>query len=277
VVSNPEGVRAGVRRVPRRAVRRARRAVRDARAEDLFLHAAALAFYALISVAPLVVVALWVTTLVVGAGGVHHVATDLARVAPRALGVDRALQRVANLSATLGVVAIVAALWPATAYGAGLARVLDRIAGDRDDPGLRGRGAALVLVGLVPVLVLGSLVAGYAGAAALGDSPVEVAVGLLLGLVSSFAATVAAVAVIYTTFPRRPPGWRATLRGAVVAAGGIAVLSVGYVAYLRLGANFEHRYASDALASVVLLGLWLYAANIALLVGYRLARRSASS
>ena len=28
----------------------------------------------------------------------------------------------------------------------------------------------------------------------------------------------------------------------------------------------------DALASVVLLGLWLYAANIALLVGYRVAR-----
>jgi hypothetical protein len=28
-----------------------------------------------------------------------------------------------------------------------------------------------------------------------------------------------------------------------------------YVAYLRVGANFERRYASDALAAVVLLGL----------------------
>jgi hypothetical protein len=51
------------------------------------------------------------------------------------------------------------------------------------------------------------------------------------------------------------------------------VLSVAYVAFLRLGANFERRYASDALAAVVLLGLWLFAANTALLVGYRAAHR----
>lgn len=39
-----------------RVIRRARRAVAAARAEDLFLHSAALAFYGLVSVAPLVVV-----------------------------------------------------------------------------------------------------------------------------------------------------------------------------------------------------------------------------
>ena len=250
-------------------------AVGSARADDVFLYSAALAFYGLISVAPLVVVALWVTTLLVGAGQVHDVADHLARLAPPALGVDRALQRTATLSTTLGVVAVAAALWPATAYGAGLVRVLDRIGGDREAAGLRGRGAALLLVCVMPVLVLASLIAGYAGGATLGDSPGEVAAGLVLGFVSSFAATVAAVAVIYKVFPRTPPGWGDTVRGALVAAGSIAILSVGFVAYLRLGANFEQRYASDALASVVLLGLWLYAANIALLVGYRIARRDA--
>jgi len=269
----PAGTRRPRGTGPVAILRRAHMAVGAARAEDVFLHAAALAFYGLISVAPLVVVALWVTTLAVGAGQVHHVADQLARLAPPALGVDHALQRVAALSTTLGLVAVAAALWPATAYGAGLVRVLDRVGGDRDSAGLRGRGAGLLLVGLVPVLVLGSLVAGYAGAATLGHSPTDVAVGLCVGLILSFAATVAAVAVIYKVFPRSPPGWRDTLRGALVAAASIAVLSVGYVAYLRLGANFEHRYASDALASVVLLGVWLYAADIALLVGYRVARR----
>ncbi|MEY2473642.1 MAG: rane protein [Actinomycetota bacterium] len=254
-------------------VRDARLAVSAARADDMFLHAAALAFYGLISFAPVVVVALWVTTLVVGAGQVHHVADYFARVAPPAFGVDRALQRVAHLSTTLGLLAVVAALWPATAYGAGLVRVLDRVGGETQDAGLRGRGAALLLVCFVPMLVLATLVAGYAGAAALGDSAAEVAVGLSLGLVLSFAAAIATVAAIYKVFPRTPPGRRDTLRGAVVAAASIALLSVGYVAYLRFGANFEHRYASDALAAVVLLGVWLYAANIALLVGYRVARR----
>jgi hypothetical protein len=41
------------------------------------------------------------------------------RLLPPALGADRALQRAANISTTLGVAAVMAALWPATAYGTG--------------------------------------------------------------------------------------------------------------------------------------------------------------
>jgi hypothetical protein len=54
-----------------------------------------------------------------------------------------------------------------------------------------------------------------------------------------------------------------------MAAASISVLSAAYAAYLRLGVNFERRYASDALAAVVLLGLWLFAANTALLLSFR--------
>src|SRR5687767_13786169 len=79
------------------ALQRARRGVHAARADDVFLYAAALAFYGLISVAPLVVVALWVTTLLVGEAQVHQVAEDLARLAPPALGIDGALEQVADL------------------------------------------------------------------------------------------------------------------------------------------------------------------------------------
>ncbi len=255
---------------------RLRGAVATARADDLFLYAAALAFYGLISIAPFVVVALWVTSLVVGPSQVHEVGDELARLAPPALGADRALENVAELGTTLGVAALIAALWPATAYGSALVRVLDRMGGHRAAAGLRRRGSALLLVGLVPVLVLCGLVASYAGSAALGDSEAEIAVGLVIALLSGFGTAVAAVAVLYRVFPRSPPGWRATLAGALSAAAGISLLSAGYVAYLRLGANFERRYASDALAAVVLLGLWLFAANIALLAGYRVARREPS-
>ena len=237
---------------------RARRGVAAARADDVFLYSAALAFYGLISVAPLVVVALWITSLVVGQAQVHHVADELARLAPPALGADRALERVADLGTTLGLAAVVAALWPATAYGSALVRVLDRVAGDRAAAGLRGRGVALLLVCLVPVLVLGSLVASYAGAAALGDTPGGDrgrpgcspsspgsrhrgrGRGRLQGLPPD-AARLAGDA------PGRAGGGRAC----------ISVLSAGYVAYLRLGANFEQRYASATISAVVLLGLWL--------------------
>ena len=254
-------------------IRRARRAVATARADDLFLYSAALAFYGLISVAPLVVVALWVTSLLVGPTQIDQAAAELARFSPQALGADRALERVADLGTRLGLVAVVAAVWPATAYGSALVRVLDRLAGDRDATGLRRRGAALLLVCLAPVLMLASLVASYAGATALGDTPVELVVGLAAALVYGFGATLVTVGVIYRIFPHTPLGWRSTIHGALIAAASISMLSVTYVAYLRLGANFERRYASDALAAVVLLGLWLFAANTALLIGYRAAHR----
>ncbi len=251
----------------------ARRVVALVRTEDTLLYAAALAFYGLISVAPLVVVALWVTSLLVGQAQVHDVADRLAEAAPPDVGIDRALERVGDVSTTLGVVAVLVALWPATAYGTALARVLDRVAGDRASPGLRKRGVALVFVALVPVLVLGTLVASYAGAVVLGDTGVAAAIGIVLALAAGFTTAVATVMVVYQVFPRTPPEWRATMHGALATATTISVVSAGYVAYLRFGADFERRYTSDALTAVILLGLWLFAANTALVVGYRIARR----
>jgi membrane protein len=255
------------------AIHRVRRALAIARAEDVFLYSAALAFYGLISVAPLVVVALWVTSLVVGPTQIHDAAAELARFSPEGLGVDGALERVADLGTRLGLVAVIAAVWPATAYGSALVRVLDRLTGDRDATGLRRRGAALLLVCLAPVLVLASLVASYAGATTLGNTTGEIAVGLTVALVYGFGATFVTVGFIYRVLPRTLLDWRSTIHGALIAAASISVLSVTYVAYLRLGANFERRYAWHALAAVVLLGLWLFAANTALLVGYRAAHR----
>jgi len=66
-----------------------------ARAEDVVLYWPALAFYGLVSVAPLVVVALWVTSLVVGPTQIDGAAAELARFSPEALGADRAFERVA--------------------------------------------------------------------------------------------------------------------------------------------------------------------------------------
>jgi len=86
-------------------------------------------------VAPLVVVALWITSLLVGPTQIHHAAAELARFSPQALGADRALERVADLGTSLGLLAVVAALWPATAYGSALVRVLDRLTGVGDATG----------------------------------------------------------------------------------------------------------------------------------------------
>jgi hypothetical protein len=116
-------------------------------------------------------------------------AAELARLSPQALGTDRALERVADLGIWLGLVSVVAAVWPATACESALVRVLDRLAGNHDATGLRRRGAALLLVCLAPVLVLARLVASYAGAAALGTRPLSSPWGSRAALVYGFGAT----------------------------------------------------------------------------------------
>ena len=76
IVSNPSAP------VLPRAIRQVRRALTTAAAEDVFLYSATLAFYGLICVAPLVVVALWVTSLVVGPSQIDDAAAELARFSP---------------------------------------------------------------------------------------------------------------------------------------------------------------------------------------------------
>ena len=71
--------------------------VRRLRSEDVFLLSAGLSFYALVSVVPFAVLVLWLVSLVTGKARVHEVADQLARHLPANLGVENALQRVADL------------------------------------------------------------------------------------------------------------------------------------------------------------------------------------
>jgi membrane protein len=246
------------------------------RTEDVFLLSAGLAFYALVSVVPFSILVLWVVSLVTGEKEVKEVADRLAGLLPAKLGVEGALQRVADLGATLGVGALLALLWPATAYGSGLRRAFDRLARNRDEEarGLRGRALALGLLGVVPALVLAGLVAAYLGTEIIGDGPVARVLGWLLALVFGFVTGTLGVSAIYGLFAPHHLSARAAARGAAVAAGAIAVVSLGYVIFLNVGADFERRYATSGLAAIVLLALWLFLANALILVGFQIAQES---
>ncbi len=55
--------------------------------------------------------------------------------------------------------------------------------------------------------------------------------------------------------------------GAALTAVVTAVFPLGFVVYLRLG-DTEGRFGGGVIAVVLLLGLWLFVANILLLAGY---------
>jgi len=250
--------------------------VRRLRAEDLFLLAAALAFYALVSVAPFAILVLWVVSLVTGKARVAQVADEFGNMLPAKLGADDALKRVAELGAGLGVGALAALLWPATAYGSGLRRAFSRLSRrhKEESRGIRGRALALGLLGVVPALALAGLVAAYAGTRILGDGPVPSVLGWLLALAFGFGASSLAAAVIYKLFaPRRLP-WKAIAKGSTVAGAAIAVVTLGYVIFLNVGVDFERRYATSGLAAIVLLAAWLFLTNALILVGFQVAQES---
>ena len=250
--------------------------LRRLRAEDLFLLAAALAFYALVSVAPFAILVLWVVSLVTGKARVAEVADQLGNMLPAKLGADEALKRVADLGAGLGVGALAALLWPATAYGSGLRRAFARLSRRHKEEGrgLRGRALALGLLGVVPALALAALVAAYLGTRILGDGPVETALGWLLALAFGFAASSMAAAVIYRLFAPRHLPLKAIVKGSTVAGAAISVVTLGYVIFLNVGVDFENRYASSGLAAIVLLAAWLFLSNALILVGFQVAQES---
>ncbi len=240
----------------------------------MFLLSAALAFYALVSIAPFAILVLWLVALVVGDQEVRGVADTLARVLPPNIRVGEAMQRVAELGTGLGVGALVALIWPATAYGSGLSRAFERLSPGSDQParGLRGRALALALVGLMPALIFAGLISAYLGSALFRRGFVGTALGVVLALVFGFVASALAAAAIYRLFTPRPMRLGGIVRGAVAAGAAIALLSAAYALFLNAGTDFERRYASSGLAALVLLALWLFLANALILVGYQVAQ-----
>ncbi len=243
------------------------------RQEDVLMISAGLAFYALVSVAPLVIIALWVTSVLVGDDAVQRTGEELARLAPRKLGVDKAFKQVSETGSHIGLWAVAAGLWPATSYGAGLARAFNRVSDQaRELPGLKGRALAFLLMGALQVVVLAVLAGVLMGPRLLGEGLAAKVGGWAIAGALGFLSIAAMTGLIYRVFAADSRSWQGIALAAATVAAGITLLSMAYVAFLQVGANFEQRYASSGLAAVVLLAVWLFLANALLLVGYRLAR-----
>lgn len=242
--------------------------LQDAHGHDIMLIASGLAFYALISFAPLAITALWIAGLILGDERIRRFGTELKALAPSALGIDTALQQAAAQGASLGLPAAITAIWPATSYGSGLTRAFDRLSGeDRSMPGIWGR--AFVVLALLPLLTAGALVASYLGTAILGVDDLRSPAGLLGALAGGFVITAAVLALIFHVLPPRRLATGQVVRASTIAAAGTSLLSLGVWLYLVYGSDFEEHYATSALASVVLVGIWLYLSNALILLAYR--------
>jgi membrane protein len=246
---------------------------RQVRRHDLPFYAAGLTFYAAIAVVPLLLVAWFVTARVLGEELVRALTLALAEYAPTSLGLQEGVRSLGEVGPRLGVAAFAAALVPATSYGDGLVRALDRVAErDRRAKGLRGRLLALVFVAALPPVVMAELGAVAVLPGALGFTGrfnlASVAVAFVVGWLSAGLL----VGVLYRAFSPRPIQARALALGAALTGSFLSGMSLTWLFLLRFGVDVGIAFGgSDLLGTLVVAAVYLYLVQVVLLGGYVLS------
>lgn len=247
--NRPETFREGLERV-----------ASHAREAEVGFAAAALAYYALVALLPLLLVGVAVATAVAGdwlvpwaiglaSGSLSPEATSILRRALRAAAARRA--------ATVGSAVVL--LWAGLRFFRGLKMgIVEAYDTGRDASLPRQLLDSLATLAAVSTAVA-LLLAGTVAASHLG---------LPGGVVTQTVGTLLALTVVYTPLyyllPEASVSLTEALPGAAVAAGAWLLLVVGFRAYLVISGGTT---LYSVLGSVVVLATWLYFASLAVLLG----------
>ncbi len=235
---------------------------RTASDRDLTFLAAAFAYYAFVSLIPLILLAIVIGSLLGGeqvAQRLISVAGDYLPAAGEQLVTQAMTTESGRAEAT--VIAIVVAAWGALKVFRGLSLAFDKVYDDVAEDSLVDQirdGLTVIAAGagaLALMIVIGTVLAIVAD-----TLPFVGALGwlaLLIGLVLVFLP-------VYYVLPPIPVDLREVLPGAIFAAVGWTVLQVGFQLYASNAAQYQ---AYGAVGAVLLFVTWLYFAGIIILVG----------
>jgi membrane protein len=243
-------------------------------------HAAALTYYALMSLFPAALVALSLLGLIGQYPETYNAILDYARdVAPTSVidPLDRSLRgalQSKGTAATALAVSLVLALYGTTGALEAARRALNVIYGVKSGRNFLQRKAtdivstvvllALVLVSLVAVFVGGRLARDLLGFAGLGPTAVDI--WKLIRWPAAVLAAMLAFAYTYWITPdRENRSFRWITPGAVVGVVIWLAASIGFSAYISSIADVGAVYGTFA-GAIVLVG-WLWLTNVALLIG----------
>ncbi len=241
---------------PRHLTRSLVTLVRD---QQLSFLAAAIAYYAFVSVFPLVLVALALASAVAGqsfATAVVSLAGDLLTEQATTV-LERSLTSGTGRGA--GVVGLVFLLWSSLRVFRGLDVAFSRIYGVDSPPSLGDQVLdALVVLGAIALALSGMVVAGAAVQSNVAPLSGILSQGLLLGTL------VVVFLPMYYVFPDCEVTVAEALPGAAVAAVGWVALSAGFGLY---AANATSLQLYGVLGAVLLALTWFYVGGLILLVG----------
>ncbi len=235
---------------------------RIATEREVTLLAAAFAYYAFVSIIPMVLLALVVSSLVGGedvAARLVMVAGDAMPEAGEELLAEALTTEAGRAQAT--VVAVAVAAWGALKVFRGLSVAFDRIYGTAVEKSFVGH----LLDGLVTlVAVAGGLVLMVAIGFFLGVTAQHVPLGRFLGWAGLLLGLVLVFLPIYYVMPPVDVSVGAVVPGAVFAAVGWTTLQLGFQLYAGNAGQYE---AYGAVGGILLLVTWLYLAGIVILFG----------
>lgn len=248
--------------------------------------AAAIAFYSILSIVPLLSLGVAVLGFVLGssAGASHRVASAIQEALPASSDlIARTLEQIRKTSGVATIVSVIGLLLPGSAIFNTMEAALHQMRGAGPRRGWLARKVVALVLALVTLVLLLASVAVTSVVAWLQEAGPSF--GLWRGLQPRFVAleaqaatlgmSVLMFAVIYRFLPNPPLPWRRTLAGAVFA--GIAWEFAKYLfsLYLRSLGHFNRVYGP--LGAVVSLMVWaLYSAAI-LLLGAELAADTGAS
>lgn len=235
-------------------------------AENGTLIAAAISFYAILSLLPLLLLAVSVLGYVVGSSdkAFSTVSSMVGQFAPSSGYVTDVLKGLVQQRGTIGLLGLVALLWTGSQYFMTLQTAMDDVYEVSDKPGfIKGRLKAIALVIGFGILFALSLVSG--SAVRFGGSWVIGLLGGLIGLIVS----VLMFAMVYKFVPDASVSWKSALLGGVFAAIVWTIAKELYVLYLTYIAHFNKLYGS--LGSIIVLIIWIYYSSMILVFGAEMA------
>lgn len=246
------------------------------RQHDVLLAAAGLTFYAVIAVVPLLLLAFWLSGLVLGAGELTSLASNASQLLGNRHGVADAVDTVARAGVRPRLTTVLTSALVAAWYGEGLSRALGRFS-ERTikQPGARGRlGVPLLVVSTAVLLTVGLLI-GRGLTLALGESAHPTVPRVYLAFVVVWAGLSVNVGLCYLVFGRLRLT-AGTWWMAILGASWIAGSALGFLLVASWPINLRAPFAgSQTLGTAALVAVWLYFSHVALLTGYAAAVRFA--
>ena len=262
------------------ALRLIARTVQEMSDDDATHMAAAISYYALISLFPLILGLIAIASFLIDDAATHKQITEwVTSFLPGSEEfVNQQIESLLNLRGTIGAFAIVSLLWSGSAVFGGITRSINRAWDVHQDRPLHISKARQLLMALLTGFLflssttLTTFLRAYERFAT-EDFPFASmfldtnSVAILQA--SSFALVFAVFLLLYKYVPNTKTYWQYIWVGALVAAVLFEITKNLFIVYLHSFANFKSLYG--ALAPVIALMFWTYLSGLILILGAELS------